>query len=96
MPFVKFHQPCFECGSSDAASINEDGSAWCFSCSKYFKNYSTQEVQQPDTITEFDTYQRNKNMSDNNPSAQFNELIDRKISLATAKKYGVKSTLSNN
>lgn len=96
MPFVKFHQPCFECGSSDAASINDDGSAWCFSCSKYFKNYSTQEVQQPDTITEFDTYQRNRNMSDNNPSAQFNELIDRKISLATAKKYGVKSTLSNN
>lgn len=95
MPFVKYHQPCHSCGSSDAVSVNEDGSAWCFSCTTYFKNYSTSEVHQPDTITDFKTYQRNSTMSTHNPSAQFNELSDRKISLATAKKYGVKSTLSN-
>lgn len=96
MPFVKYHQPCHDCGSSDAVSINEDGSAWCFSCSTYFKDYSTPEVHQPDTITDFKTYQRNNAMSDYNPSAQFHELTDRKISLETAKKFGVKSTVSNN
>lgn len=96
MPFVKYHQPCHDCGSSDAVSINEDGSAWCFSCSTYFKDYSTPEVHQPDTVTDFKTYQRNNAMSDYNPSAQFHELTDRKISLETAKKYGVKSTVSNN
>ena len=97
MPFVKLHQPCLECGSSDGASINDDGSAWCFVCSKYFKNYSTSEVHQPDTVTDFEVYQRNSKMeqSSNQVSsytATFNELTDRKISLATAKKYGVKST----
>ena len=96
MPFVKYHQPCHDCGSSDAVSINEDGSAWCFSCSTYFKDYSTPEVHQPDTVTDFKTYQRNSAMSDYNPSAQFHELTDRKISLETAKKFGVKSTVSNN
>ena len=96
MPFVKYHQPCHDCGSSDAVSINEDGSAWCFSCSTYFKDYSTPEVHQPDTVTDFKTYQRNNTMSDYNPSAQFHELTDRKISLETAKKFGVKSTVSNN
>ena len=100
MPFVKFHQPCNECGSSDAASVNDDGSAWCFSCNKYFKDYSTSEVQQPDTVTDFEVYQRNSKMEQslNQPSsfnATFNELTDRKISLATAKKYGVKSTVTN-
>ena len=55
MPFVKYHQPCHSCGSSDAVSVNEDGSAWCFSCTTYFKNYSTSEVHQPDTITDFKT-----------------------------------------
>ena len=36
---VKTHQPCWdhECGSSDGLSIREDGSAFCFVCSKNFK-----------------------------------------------------------
>ena len=97
MPFVKFHQPCSDCGSSDAASVNDDGSAWCFSCNKFFKDYSTSEVQQPDTVTDFEVYQRNSKMEHHPPTqhaASFNELTDRKISLATAKKYGVKSTMA--
>lgn len=32
MGFVKTHQPCDSCGSSDALSINDDGSTKCFSC----------------------------------------------------------------
>ena len=32
MAFIATHQPCEECGSSDALSINADGSTHCFSC----------------------------------------------------------------
>ena len=38
-PIIKAHQPCInpECGSSNAMSIRENGSAFCFSCNKNFK-----------------------------------------------------------
>ena len=29
--FEKYHLPCPDCGSSDAVSVNKDGSAKCFS-----------------------------------------------------------------
>ena len=32
MAFILTHQPCSECGSSDALSYNADGSSKCFSC----------------------------------------------------------------
>lgn len=32
---TKIHQPCEECGSSDAKSFYEDGSSYCFSCKAY-------------------------------------------------------------
>ena len=34
-PFYKTHQPCPDCGSSDALCINEDRSTKCFSCGKF-------------------------------------------------------------
>ena len=40
MAFVKYHQPCPLCSSSDAVSVNEDGSAYCFSCDKRISNYT--------------------------------------------------------
>lgn len=92
MPFVKFHLPCTDCGGSDPVSQNDDGSAYCFSCNTYFKNYGTSEVQTPrqeDTVMEFTKYQGTGNGS------SFNALTDRGISLETAKKYGVKSTMLN-
>ena len=91
MPFVKHKQPCPLCGGSDPVSVNDNGSGWCFSCATHLPNYSTAEVPQTDTITDFEVYQRNSRM-DNNSTATFNELTDRKISIDTAKKYGVKST----
>ena len=33
--FVKVHQPCPDCGSSDALAVNKDGSTKCFSCGKF-------------------------------------------------------------
>ena len=32
MPFVKTHQPCSDCGSSDGLSVNDDGWTHCFVC----------------------------------------------------------------
>jgi twinkle protein len=95
MPFVKHKLPCPACGGSDPVSVNDNGSGFCFSCRTYLPNYSTAEVQQDDDVeTEFEIHQRNSKMN-NSSTATFNELTDRKISLATAKKYGVKSTTLN-
>lgn len=91
MAFVKHRQPCPECGGSDPVSVNEDGSAYCFSCSTYFKDYSTSEVHQPKEVTaiEFESYNEPKQSYEN--TRGYNPLTDRGISLETAKKYGVKS-----
>jgi len=95
MPFVKHKLPCPACGGSDPVSVNDNGSGFCFSCRTYLPNYSTAEVQHNDDVeTEFEIHQRNSKMN-NSSTATFNELTDRKISLETAKKYGVKSTLLN-
>jgi len=94
MPFVKHRLPCPACGGSDPVSVNDNGSGWCFSCGTYLPNYSTAEVQHNDVKTEFEIRLRNSEMN-NSSTATFNELTDRKISLETAKKYGVKSTLLN-
>ena len=82
MAFVKFHQPCPLCNSSDAASINSDGSAYCFSCNQRIANYET-----GDNIEEIKTHRMN---SVNEIEGSFASLNDRGISLATAKKYNVK------
>ena len=85
MAFVKYHQPCPLCSSSDACSLNEDGSAYCFSCDKRITNY-----QQPigGNIENIQTHRIN---SVNEIEGSFLALNDRGITLATAKKYNVKS-----
>jgi len=78
--FVKVHQPC-PCGQgSDNTGINADGSAYCFTCSKYFKNYgdvdSLEEKQE--TVIQF------------SDQGEFKDIPDRKISEETCKTYGVR------
>ena len=99
MAFVKIHQPCPVCPSSNAAAINENGSAFCFSCGGHIKDYYASSKDLPKE-TEFEIHRRNKKMEDfdqpsTNSSTGFVELTDRKISLSTAKKYGVKATTIN-
>ncbi len=36
--FIKTHQPCEDCGSSDGLSINADGSTHCFVCNEHKLN----------------------------------------------------------
>jgi len=80
--FIKMHQPCKDCGSSDALSINEDGSTKCFSCGMFnpkpnnnIKPMTT--TQTPKTLETFD-------------NGIYAPLTDRSISKDTALKYGVK------
>ena len=87
LKFIKYHQPCPACDSSDALSVNEDGSAKCFSCDEFFPNFlkespaetlvKSQPVQE--TVRELNAH-----------GGVFAKLSDRNISKETAEKYGVK------
>jgi twinkle protein len=88
MSFVEYHKPCPLCGSSDAASVNEDGSAYCFSCYERIPDYYGDNKFE-DNVEDFRTY---KNNSMNNNDGDFIALTDRCISLDTARKFGVKAT----
>ena len=83
LKFIEYHLPCPECKSSDAVSVNEDGSAKCFSCEAFFPNY-TGEKKPTNTAP----LQTSKTLNVNGGS--FGQLSDRNISVSTAKKYGVK------
>ena len=87
MAFVKVHQPCPACGSSDALCINENGSSKCFSCGAFTNKNSkstNEEVNQVQTV-----YKNNTSLDDQY-GAVYGPLLDRKISKETAQKYGVK------
>ena len=87
MTFVKTHQPCALCGSSDAAGINDDGSAYCFSCSGY---------DRANKGTTMDQQAIPKQPLGYAEEGQYAPLSDRGISLETAKKYGVKVSFDFN
>jgi twinkle protein len=91
MAFVEYKLPCPECGGSDPVAKNEDGSAKCFSCDTYFLNYD--EATKGKTMTE---KKEPSNPIVNPHGADYSALTDRRISEATAKKYGVKCVLSSN
>ena len=87
--FVAYHKPCPSCGGSDPVSINDDGSAKCFSCDTFFKDY---EAAMDGNVTDFNSYKRNNdNFSYQEKETYYHPLTDRKISLETAKRYGVRS-----
>mgnify|MGYP003118732935 FL=1 len=79
--FVKIHQPCPTCNSSDARGINSNGSAYCFSCGLYTKDAESPEENNIQTEPQL------KDLEE----GDFLNLTDRKISMNTAKKYGVKA-----
>jgi len=86
LPFVKMHQECNDCGSSDALCTNDDGWTHCFAC----------EVRKP---PESDDWERdnsevlmNATAHDSKPLidfviATYKTLIERGISSETAKSY---------
>jgi len=87
--FVAYQKPCPSCGGSDPVSINENGSAKCFSCGTFFKDY---ESAMGGNVADFNSFKRS---NDNTPftgnNTVYHALTDRGITLETAKKYGVRS-----
>ena len=95
MAFVKRHQPCPICGSSDAASINENGSAKCFSCEEWMANYENpnSNYTQAPRVEEIN----NTNVvhfSKDDYVGIFSALSDRSIKEETAKRYNVRVVLN--
>ena len=80
MGFVKTHQPCEDCGSSDALAINEDGSTRCFSCNAFSAGSNVSDNVIDMTVNE-ESY---------SPAQGRHEAIpSRGISAATTKKFNV-------
>ena len=91
MAFIKHKLPCPNCGGSDPVSVNEDNSAWCFSCETRFSNYEKACDSPHEEPTDIKVY-RNNLM--NTSEGEFIPLKDRGITVETAKKYGVKAVLN--
>lgn len=85
----KTHQSCPICGHHKCVSVFKSGSAWCHSHSKTISNYKTAcEEAEADIFVEEQPMESQKNYI-NIESAEYGALTDRKISEATARKYGV-------
>jgi Autographiviridae DNA primase/helicase len=78
---TKTHQPCVDCGSSDALTIYEDGHTHCFSCGKTTHTEKKEFVE--NTIE--------KSLNIRPLPTEYAALTDRRISKASAEKYGVTS-----
>ena len=50
MSFIETHKPCSVCNSSDGASINEDGTAKCFSCGTFYTYEGGEMIQAPKLV----------------------------------------------
>ena len=86
--FVEYHKPCPNCGGSDPVSINSDGSAKCFSCGEFFRDY---ESAMGGNVADFSSYKRSSNNIIQDKQSVYHALTDRSITLDTVKKYGVRS-----
>jgi twinkle protein len=94
MAFVKTHVACAHCGSSDAASINEDGSTYCFSCS----TLTPAEDADIDMEAVAETTSLLNKVKKQMKHFQDNEacpIPERRLTRATAERYGVVKDDSN-
>ena len=74
---LQTHQPCDDCGSTDALTINTDGSTKCYSCGEF-----NPKGDGAITITESTPLKRNGFIS-----GEFTDLNSRKITEETCRKY---------
>lgn len=66
------HQPCPDCGSSDALTINDDGSTKCFSCGTY---------------TKADNYRGNTQLEPQFLKGVIRDIIDRCLNTEVCQRY---------
>ena len=93
LQFIKYHQPCPSCESSDALSINKDGSAKCFSCDEFFPKGLDSVRTTTNNFVESTIKETVREL--NAHGGVFAKLSDRNISKETAEKYGVKVVYDN-
>lgn len=93
MAFVKTHQPCPSCDSSDALSVNEDGSSFCFAC----QEHTPPERKKPMEATTLPAPSKETPVEAINALAGLYHSLptpaigSRRISLATCERYGLVS-----
>ena len=80
MAFVKTHQPCDNCGSSDALAYDDEGGSHCFSCGQ-----TTQGIRKADVILLKDA----EDGTVLEERGGYAALEDRHITGTTAKRYDV-------
>ena len=89
MAYRKTHQPCNECGSSDALVVNEDGSTKCFSCDKFHPPLDEIYEEEEEEDEEMNHTPMKPNLLNHGEVAA---LPERNISLDTCETYGVTVT----
>jgi len=83
LPFVKTHQPCNDCGSSDGLSINDDGWTHCFVCEARRGSQSNVNAVNHRRVPVEAIQQVTEEFSD----VVYKTIIERGISSDTAKAY---------
>ena len=87
------HQPCDDCGSSDAKSYYDDGGSYCFSCETYHKaSDDAPAVVLPKVEKEGIPKQPFTDIQNLLTTGDYSGITERKLTVATAKMYGVLST----
>ena len=76
------HQPCPDCKSSDALTINTDGSSKCYACDKFTPNREKGEAKGQDDPS-------HKPVNKDLLSGSYSEIAARKLSKETCQKWGV-------
>ena len=88
--YKQTHQPCSDCGSSDALTVNEDNSTYCFSCEKFTRaadvdlEVAVRVPQKP--LTGFEGFEATLAAL---ATETFSSVPERGLSAATMKSYGV-------
>ena len=92
MDYKGTHKPCPDCGSSDALSINSNGSTFCHSCRKYTRPSDIRELLE-DIVEEIVEEEKRVVHAEMDPSmlsaGQSKALLERGISKETCEAYGV-------
>ena len=91
--FIKHKLPCPKCSSSDAVSLNENGSAKCFSCNTFFTDYENESTGK---VIEMTSKPKPDNTFLTSYTGAYGALTDRGISENTATKFGVKIVKDRN
>ena len=86
---VATHQPCPDCGSSDALQVNKN-STYCHSCATYTKTeggYQPVEIPYDDQPTPKPSFSAVENML---TTGKYQSIVSRGLTTATVKHYGLR------